>query len=215
MKEAFEPTPTLQTMMRPPTPRPTRRAVLATALVLGGCATGLGERLPGPPRARVVLFRGIADLSTGLDEFAQALREAGYSASVHNHLAGEAMESRLVGLARQGRLPRPLCLGGHSLGADTAIAVSGELWSARIATDALFTIDPVLVGRVPGGPRHVANFYQAHNGFGRPLAPGPGFGGEIENIDLDGRPGLGHFGMDRDPNIRREIVARIEALRQA
>ncbi len=197
-----------------PPPPVGRRSLLAAPLVLAGCATGIGEPLPGPPRARVVLFRGIAEISTGLDDFARHLREAGYSASVHSHLAGEQVAERLLTLARQNRLPRPLCIGGHSLGADTAIDLCGGLHAANLATDALFTLDPVLVGTVPAGPRRVTNFYQAGNGFGRPLSPRQGFDGAIENINLAGAAHLGHFNMDADGRIQRQIVQRIDALRQ-
>lgn len=196
-------------------PRAGRRSFLAAPLALAGCATGIGEPLPGPAKARVLLFRGIADISTGLDSFARRLREAGYSASVHSHLAGPQLAERLVALAQQSRLPRPLCLGGHSLGADTAIGVAGRIASAALATDLLVTLDPVLVGTVPRGPRQVINYYQAGNGFGRPLTPQPGFDGTIENVDQSRTPGLGHFNIDGNGQIQREIVARIEALRRS
>lgn len=202
-------------MPRLPWPLVGRRSVLAAPLLLADCATGIGEPLPGPPRARVVLFRGIAEISTGLDDFARHLRAAGYSASVHSHLAGEQVAERLLMLARQNRLPRPLCIGGHSLGADTAIDLCGELYAARLVTDGLFTLDPVLVGTVPPGPRRVTNFYQAGNGFGRPLAPRPGFDGAIENINLAEVPRLGHFNMDASARIQHDIVDRINALRRA
>ncbi|MBR0681392.1 hypothetical protein GXW74_12925 [Roseomonas eburnea] len=193
-------------------PRLGRRALLFLPPALAGCSSGIGESLPGPPRARIVLFRGIAEISTGFDDFARRLRDASYSASVHSHLAAEHVAERLVRLDREGRLPRPLCIGGHSLGADAAIEVSGELWTRSLATDALFTLDPVLVGTVAPGPRRVTNFYQAHNGFGRPLAPRDGFTGPIENIELSGEPGLGHFNMDASPLIQQAILVRIRAL---
>ncbi|WP_198373652.1 hypothetical protein [Roseomonas rosulenta] len=206
-------------MIRPaPTPLPGRagrRALLALPLASAGCATGLGEPLPGPPKGRIALFRGIGDISTGLDDLARRLREGGYAATVHNHLARDDVTERLLRLAEAGRLPRPLCLGGHSLGADAAIEASASLWAAGIATEELVTLDPVLVGDVAAGPRHVTNFYQAGNGFGRPLQPAPGFTGAIENIDLRDRPGLWHFNMDADAEIHRRILMRIRDLRRA
>jgi len=190
-----------------------RRAVLALPFAAAGCATGLGEPLAGPPKGRVALFRGIGEISTGLDDLARRLRADGYAATVHSHLAQDSVTERLLRLSAAGRLPRPLCIGGHSLGADAAIETCGRLWAEGIATEELVTLDPVWVGDVVAGPRHVMNFYQADNGFGRPLRPGPAFAGAIENIDLAGEPGVGHFNMDADPHIHRRIVARIRALR--
>lgn len=206
-------------MSRPaPASRPARagrRALLGLPFATAGCATGLGEPLPGPPKGRIALFRGIGEISTGLDDLARRLREGGYAATVHSHLARDDVAARLVRLAAAGRLPRPLCLGGHSLGADAAIAAASSLWAEGIATEELVTLDPVLVGDVAAGPEHVMNFYQAGNGFGRPLRPGPGFTGAIENIDLRGRPGLWHFNMDADAEVHRRILLRIQALRRA
>lgn len=192
-----------------------RRALLALPLAAAGCATGLGETLPGPAKGRIALFRGIGDISTGLDDLARVLRQGGYAATVHNHLARDDVTERLLRLAAAGRLPRPLCLGGHSLGADAAIEASAALWAGGIATEELVTLDPVLVGDVAPGPQHVMNFYQAGNGFGRALRPAPGFTGAIENIDLRGRPGLWHFNMDADAEIHRRILLRIQELRRA
>jgi hypothetical protein len=191
-----------------------RRAVLALPFAAAGCATGLGEPLPGPPKGRVALFRGIGDISTGLDHLARQLRFAGYAATVHSHLAQDSVTQRLVRLSTAGRLPRPLCIGGHSLGADAAIETCGRLWAAGVATEELVTLDPIWVSDVAAGPRHVTNFYQADNGFGRPLRAGPSFAGAIENIDLADTPGIGHFNMDAAPEIHRQIFARIEAFRR-
>jgi hypothetical protein len=139
------------------------------------------------PRGEVVLLRGLANVfSTGMDRLAARLAEAGYEAEVGNHLDWPTEARRLLAAARNGGVRRPLAAIGHSLGADDAIRLAGAAGAEGLALDLLVTFDPVQVGVVPPGPRHVVNFFLGNGLWGRPLQPAPGFEGSIENVEVGG-----------------------------
>lgn len=188
-----------------------RGAGLLVLLWLGGCGARIASPA-GPPRGQALLLRGIADLSTGMDELAGRLAEAGYLAEVHNHLAGHELAERCIAEARAGRLLRPLAVIGHSLGADAALALAGALGAAGVETDLVVTFDPVWTGAVPPGPRRVLNVFQGADVWGRPLSPAPGFAGRLDNVDLRGLRGVHHFNMDKDPALHAEVLAALAAV---
>ena len=142
-------------------------AAAAAALGLAGCAA---PEPAGVGRGRVVVLRGLANVfSTGMDRLAARLAAAGYRVELGNHLEWRAAAGRLVAAERSSRLPRPVAVIGHSLGADDAIRLAGTAGEAGVATDLLVTFDPVWVSRVSTGPRRVLNFYLAAGDMG-PLA---------------------------------------------
>jgi pimeloyl-ACP methyl ester carboxylesterase len=192
-------------------PDPTRRAALL-GLVATATACATPEEampLPGPPRGRVVLLRGLANIfSTGMDELEDTLRRRGYDADVQNHLDWTTEAAAAATLAREGRLPRPFVVVGHSLGADDGIRLAARFGQATGMMDLLVTFDPVLVRAVPAGPARVRNYYQLSDlwGGGR-LTAGRGFTGVLENRPVRGD---NHFTIDKDPALHREVIALIE-----
>ena len=196
-----------------PVPHPTRRTALL-GLVAAACASEPEVPLPGPPRGRVVLLRGLANVfSTGMDVLETTLRAAGYDASVHNHLAWNAQADAALALAREGRLPRPFAVIGHSLGADDGIRLAARFGQATGMMDVLVTFDPVLVRRVPRGPALVRNYYQGADiwGGGR-LTAARGFTGRLENRPVRGN---NHFTIDLDPALHREVIGLLDATHPA
>lgn len=192
-------------------PRTTRRtALLGLAATAAACASEPEIPLAGPPRGRVVLLRGLANVfSTGMDQLEARLRRAGYDASVHNHLAWNQQADEALALARQGRLPRPFAVIGHSLGADDGIRLAARFGAATGMMDVLVTFDPVLVRSVPRGPALVRNYYQRADiwGGGR-LTAARGFTGVLENRPVRGD---NHFTIDLDPALHREAIALLDA----
>ncbi len=196
--------------------RPTRRALLRAggplaAAALGGCGARVAAP-PGPPRGHALLLRGIANLSTGMDDLAERLAAAGCLAEVHNHLAADELAERSLAQHRAGRLLRPFAAIGHSLGADAALALAGALGAEGVETDLVVTFDPVWTGTVPPGPRRVLNFFQGADVWGRPLSPAPGFAGRLDNVDLRGLRAVHHFNIDKDPSLHAEVLAALLAL---
>jgi pimeloyl-ACP methyl ester carboxylesterase len=197
-------------------PRITRRAaLLGLAATAAACAGGEDDiPLQGPPRGRVVLLRGLANIfSTGMDELEETLRRDGYDAAVHNHTDWTAQAQAALALARQGRLPRPFAVIGHSLGADDGIRLAARFGQATGMMDVLVTFDPILVNSVPRGPALVRNYFQGRDiwGGGR-LSAARGFTGVLENRPV---PGDNHFTIDKDPTLHREVIALLDATHPA
>ena len=198
--------------MTPPA-APTRRAALlgAGGLALAACSATPPPPLPGPPKGRVVLLRGLINVfSTGMDDLGAKLRGAGYDATVHNHLDWLRLADEAVAQAREGRLPRPFAVVGHSLGADDGIRLGARVGQATGAADLVVTFDPVLVTRVPPGPSRVLNYFQRTDFWGHGLSAERGFAGILENQPLDGE---NHFTIDKDPALHREVLDLLEFLR--
>ncbi|MBR0674024.1 hypothetical protein [Neoroseomonas soli] len=192
---------------------PSRRAALlgAAGLTLAACAGGEDPPLAGPPKGRVVLLRGLANVfSTGMDELEEKLRTAGFDASTYNHIEWRGQAQETVTLARTGRLVRPFAVVGHSLGADDGIRLAAQVGQATGLADLLVTFDPVLVGSVPPGPAHVRNYYQTTGVWGRGLSAENGFTGVLENRPVSGD---NHFTIDKDPGLHGEVLRLLEQTR--
>lgn len=198
-------------------PLPRRSLALGAAgLALSAC-TSSAVRLRhidgSAGRGFVLLLRGIGNVfSRGLDRLAQRVAAAGYDAEVHNHSAWRSLVPRLIGEHRSGRLPRPFAIIGHSLGADDAILLAGALGEAGVATDLVVTFDPTWVDEVPRGPRRLVNFYQLADVWGDPVSPGPGFDGEMTNVNVTDGTRIDHFTIHSDPALHARAIALLNAL---
>lgn len=196
--------------MRPDRPLLPRRPALLLLPALAACGTGR-PRPPDPAaRGRVVLFRGLLNLfSTGIDVLAAALRQAGWDATTHNHSEWRSLADRTATATRDGTLPRPFVVIGHSFGADAAIGFTGRLGARDITTDLLVTFDPSWVLAVPRGPRRVLNLHQDRDGYSRRLLPERGFDGTIENRLVYGHS---HLSIDKDVALHRLVLERLATL---
>jgi len=187
-----------------------RRALLAAPLMLAGCGATPLPPLAGPPRGRVLLLRGLANVfSTGLDVLTATLRRARFDASVHNHLEAAALAEATLREARAGRLVRPFAVIGHSLGADEAVRLAARLRAAGVVTDLVVTFDPTVVSAVPASARMVVNYHQDMDVFPRRLAAAPGFDGRLENRAV---PGETHLTIEKNLRLHAEVLAMLEAL---
>ena len=196
--------------MNRPSPILPRRAAMAGLLLLGACGPTRLAPLAGPPRGRVVLLRGLANVfSTGLNVLTARLRQAGYDASVHNHVEWYDLAIATERAARDGRLVRPLVLGGHSFGADDALRMAERLGQQGVAADLLVTFDPTTATHVPPGPLRVVNFHQDRDFGARTLSPGPGFTGTLENRLVQGES---HLSIEKQERLHLEVLAMLDTL---
>jgi hypothetical protein len=200
----------IRTRMNRPSHPLRRRPALLLLPALAACGTARPPHPAPAARGRVVLFRGLLNLfSTGIDVLAASLRQAGWSATTHNHSAWRGLADRTAAEARDGGLPRPLVVIGHSFGADAAILFTGRLGARGIATDLLVTFDPSWVLAVPRGPRRVLNFHQDRDGYSRRLQPENGFDGTIENRLVNGHS---HLSIEKDLALHRLVLDRLAVL---
>ncbi|GGJ43036.1 hypothetical protein GCM10011320_58230 [Neoroseomonas lacus] len=163
-----------------------------------------------------MLLRGLMNIfSTGMDSLGAKLHQAGWHATVHNHIAWNELADALHTAAHQVQLCGPLVVVGHSLGGDDAIRLSGNLGTRGVEVDMLVTFDPTLLGAVLPGPRLVVNYFQTTGLWGRQLQPSAGFTGRIENVPVDRGLMANHFTIDKDPVLHADVLARITTLAAA
>jgi hypothetical protein len=89
---------------------------------------------------------------------------------------------------------------GHSLGANATFDVANALDRQNIPVELIVTFDATNPQPVPKNVLHFVIFYQ-ENGFGKRVSPGPGFQGELTNIDLTRDMGLSHTTIDKSPRL--------------
>ena len=106
--------------------------------------------------------------------------------------------------------PRPVVLVGHSLGANAVIQIAELLKKEHITVQYMAIFAATGPDPVPSNVRRVDNFYFATHGWGEPVTGASDFSGTAEQPRLLGRlEGVGHFNIDKQPAIQREVLARI------
>jgi thioesterase domain-containing protein len=199
------------------------RAMILVAFVLGlAVPAGAGPKArvnPSSDRAtidvtrhktgEVFLLRGFADVfSRGLDAMAATLNRQGIDAKVTNHNSWRAIALEIIGRQRRSG-PRPVVLVGHSLGANAVIQIAELLKKEHITVQYMATFAATGPHPVPSNVRRVDNFYFATHGWGEPLTGAGDFSGRLSNHDFSDAEGVGHFNIDKQPAIQREVLARI------
>ena len=97
---------------------------------------------------------------------------------------------------------------GHSLGANAVIQIAELLKKEHITVQYMAIFAATGPDPVPSNVRRVDNFYFATNGWGEPVRGARDFSGSLNNRDYSSAEG-GHFNIDKQPQIQREVLAKI------
>jgi len=161
----------------------------------------------GKSRGDVYLLRGFGDVfSKGLDEIGKKLNQSGIDAKVIGHGQWQtALKTIVANRKRYGK--RPVVLIGHSLGANAAIRIARGLKRENIRVNYMATFAATDPSPVPSNVRRATNYYFAKNGWGEPLRRGNGFRGRLRNIDFSKDKKVGHFNIDEQPKLHRQVIA--------
>ncbi len=176
----------------------------------GGLASAQASAKPLPTAAQVQvdLFRGLADIfSRGMDALTDKLNRQGYSARVYSTGAWQSVARRVADNYARGQKDI-IVLIGHSLGANATLQLAGALDKSGVPVEFIVTFDATEPQAVPKNVLHIVNFYQ-NNGFGKRLTPGPGFQGELTNLDLTADKSLSHTTIDKSPRLHAQVIAKI------
>lgn len=169
-----------------------------------------GKKPSAPPQ--VYLLRGFGNvLSRGIDQIGDELKARGVDAHVQGHLTWQSVATRIIA-DRKRFGPAKVILVGHSLGANGIIGIAEKLEQAGIRVDYLATFAATYPDPLPGNIRHAVNFYFSSNGWGRALVAGNDFRGRLENQDFANRPDVGHFNIEKQPELQTEVVSDIMRL---
>jgi len=161
----------------------------------------------GKSRGDVYLLRGFGDVfSRGLDEIGIKLNRSGIDAQVIGHSQWQtALKTIVANRNRYGK--RPVVLIGHSLGANAAIRIARGLKREKIRVSYMVTFAATDPSPVPSNVRKATNYYFAKDGWGEPLRRGYGFRGRLRNIDFSKDKKVGHFNIDEQPKLHRQVIA--------
>ena len=197
------------------------RRLLAVGLICAGACFGPTGYLVGSAHAQgakpaaasasevqVDLLRGLADIfSRGMDTLADKLNRQGYSAQVYSTHGWHSVAQRIAYKYSRGHKDIVVVI-GHSLGANATFDVANALDRQNIPVELIVTFDATNPQPVPKNVLHIVNFYQ-ENGFGKRVSPGPGFQGELTNIDLTSDMGLSHTTIEKSPRLHAIVMQKI------
>ena len=159
-------------------------------------------------RPQIFMFRGLFGIfSLGIDTLAGRLRERGYQPVILGWEQWSLAANQIVAGHRRGDTGHIILI-GHSLGSDSTIQLASNLGPQQIPIDLIVTFDITQPLQVPANVEHLINFYQS-NGVGRPAIAGPGFQGQLDNVDLSNDHSLDHLNIDKSEKLQLLVVNNV------
>jgi hypothetical protein len=173
-------------------------AVMVSILVaLSGSAVAAPDRGP-----KVYLLRGFMNVfSLGLDELSAKIEARGIRSEVYNHTSAARLVDEIAAEYKSGKT-RPVILIGHSAGAAAIVDLVATLGQAGVPVALAVTLD-ISSRPVAGG--QVGTFLNLYSTSGA-LSKGPGFRGNLINMDLGKNPQVGHFTIDKVEEVQALIL---------
>lgn len=155
-----------------------------------------------------ILSGGFGVFSTGLKQLQAQLKQSGVSATIMGYQAWRSTAKRIVAnRAKNG--PGPVVIIGHSLGGDNTVLIANELKKKGIQVDLIVSYASTAPQVVPSNVRNVLNFYFKSGGWGGYFKGASDFTGTLNNRDMSTQPGMSHFNVDDDPELRDEVVRNV------
>ncbi len=160
----------------------------------------------------VYLLRGLLNIfSLGMDDLAAKMQSRGISAGVYEYGNWESLCQDAAARYRAGR--GPIVIVGHSLGADAVIYMSNRLGQMGVPIALIVAFDPVHPVPLTGSTTaRFVNYYQSDNGWGRAIPRGPGFRGELLNIDLRKHTEISHTTIDKSSQLHAQVIGRVQSV---
>ena len=165
------------------------------------------ERLPAP-QAQIYMLRGLFGIfSLGIDTLAGKLRAEGFEPTILGWEQWGIASNAILADHRSGGSGHIILI-GHSLGSDSTIQIASSVMAENVPIDLIVTFDITQPLAVPANVVRFINFFQ-HNGVGRPAVPGPGFVGQLSNVDLSNDHSLDHLNIDESEKLQRLVVNNV------
>ena len=154
----------------------------------------------------VYLFRGLLNIfSLGMDDLGAKIQARGYSASVHNHAEWQTIADNIIAGRKAGDRGA-IVLIGHSLGADAVMFMSEYLGKHKVPVALVVPFDGTGSFAASANVARVMNLTQRDYAH---MRRGPGFRGELKNIDVSGQPGIDHINIDKSARLHDMVLGRL------
>jgi pimeloyl-ACP methyl ester carboxylesterase len=161
---------------------------------------------PAQSRPHVYLMRGLMNIfSLGMDQLAVQIQRRGIAASVFNHSVEASVVDEIAARYRAGD-HGPIILVGHSLGADAVMMMAQQLDSKGVPVALIVPFDGTASFTAPKNVACVLNMTQRYYAF---MRPGPGFRGNLRNVDLSQDTSIDHFTIDKSPRLQAVALASV------
>jgi hypothetical protein len=155
-----------------------------------------------------ILSGGFGVFSTGLAKLKAQLKEKGVTASLVSYQSWRSVSQKIIDhRSKYGR--KPVVIIGHSLGANNAILIANALKKKAIQVDLIVSLASTAPMMVPSNVRNVVNFYFKSGGWGGVFQGESDFAGALNNKDMSTQPGIGHFNVDDNPELRDQVVRSV------
>jgi hypothetical protein len=156
----------------------------------------------------VYLVRGLGGMTSGLNILGTEMKNSGIDAKVVGQSSWQSVVSDILANRKKyGR--KPVILIGHSLGANAIIRIAQELKASGVTVDYMVSFAAASPKPVPSNVRKVTNYYFSTGSLGKILVAAGDFHGELINLDYARKPGIGHFNIEEQADIHREIIRNV------
>jgi predicted alpha/beta hydrolase family esterase len=156
----------------------------------------------------IYLVRGLGGLTSGMNLLGTSMRQAGIDVKVVGQSSWQSVVTQIVADQKaHGR--KPVILIGHSLGANAIIRIAQSLKTSGIAVDYMVSFAAASPKPVPSNVRKVTNYYFSSGALGKILVADKDFQGSLQNLDYAKKPGIGHFNIEEQPDIHRDIIRNV------
>jgi len=182
---------------------------MAALLVLALGANSGSAEPKGQPKAHVYLLRGLMNIfSLGMDSLGEELQKRGVYATVHNHSEWQQLAQSAAAAYRAGN-ESPIILIGHSLGADSVMAMADYLDHNGVPVALVVPFDGTQSFAAPKNVSRLLNLTQRDYAY---MKAGVGFHGTLSNVDLSGDPSISHTTIDKSPRLHARVIAEVLAV---
>jgi hypothetical protein len=199
-------------------------AGLSLALYFGGCGAAFSQQIMVPEKrvaaatpnsqraapvrssAHVYLLRGLMNIfSLGMDDLAAKIQARGITATLHNHSEWQQLSDDIAARYKAGNRG-PIVLIGHSLGADAVMFMGEYLGRKGVPIALIVPFDGTNSYAATGNVARVMNLTQRDYAY---IKRGPGFRGELQNVDVSHDSSIGHISIDKSARLHALVVNKI------
>ena len=191
------------------------RAIAIALLLLIPIGVNPARAVTQPPSgastAHVYLLRGVLNIfSLGLDDIAAKLQAQGIPVTVANFASWSSLAEEVAAQYKSGRL-KTIILVGHSSGATALPDMVAKLDQLGAPVKLAIGLDSVFRTSLSGRVGRYINFYIA-NGAGTPVEKTRQFQGTLENVNVQGVPGVGHMSIEKNEIMQQKVISEIDAV---